>query len=254
MIRRPLMYGSVGVMAAPLAAAALNPALILPAVGVMAAVHGVAALATFNPSSRMWGPVVTDFDTLERKVWLTIDDGPSADTPQFLELLAEANASATFFVVGRTAQQHPGFLRRIHAAGHEIGCHTHTHPSGMFWSYPSSAIAREIDACVEVIAKETGTTTRLFRAPAGFRNGFVHDVLEARNMIFVGWSVRGFDGLASARADDVVRRVTARLRPGSIILMHQGHPASVQILRDLLQRLAEDGWTTALPLRSQTMR
>lgn len=254
MSRRPLLYGSVGVMAAPIAAAAARPDLILPAVGVMAAVHAVAALATFNPSSRIWGPLVTDFATRDRQVWLTIDDGPTADTPQFVELLERAGAVATFFVVGRTAERNPGMLARIRAAGHEIGCHTHSHPSGMFWSYPPAAIAREIDGCLRVIDEQTSSTTRLFRAPAGFRNGFTHDVLEAREMICVGWSVRGFDGLASARAEDVVTRVTTGLRPGAIILMHQGHPASVEILRLLLQRLSDGGWSTVLPLRSQTSR
>lgn len=254
MNRNPLLIGSIGVVAAPVAAALARPDLLVPSLGLLGAVHGLALVATFKPSSSLWGPVVTTFPTDQRRVWLTIDDGPSDDTGAFIDELNRADARATFFVVGTQAEKRRGLLRMIHRAGHDLGCHTWSHPAGMFWSYPPAAIAGEIDRCVEVIREESGHGTTLFRPPVGFRNGFVHGVLAARDMQCIGWSARGFDGFRGVKPESVVSRIMSRLQPGAIVLLHQGRPESVEILRLLLQRLTADGWSTELPLRSHTSR
>ena len=60
---------------------------------------------------------------------LSFDDGPSANTPQILDILAAHNIPATFFVLGRNAERHPDLVQRIHDEGHEIGIHTYSHPN-----------------------------------------------------------------------------------------------------------------------------
>ncbi len=66
----------------------------------------------------------------ERCVALTFDDGPDpADTPRLLDLLREKGVNATFFVVGKRADQHPEIVRRAWAEGHLIGNHTWSHYS-----------------------------------------------------------------------------------------------------------------------------
>src|SRR5476651_781445 len=74
---------------------------------------------------RWFGPVIIRFRTQKKAVWLTIDDGPHPeDTPQFLKLLKKHNAQATFFVIGRQVQKHPGLAQAILRDGHTLANHT----------------------------------------------------------------------------------------------------------------------------------
>ena len=80
---------------------------------------------------------MTHFETTQREVWLTIDDGPDpVDTPRLLEILRRFEARATFFVIGERAARFGAELEAIRAAGHEIANHTARHPSATFWCLP----------------------------------------------------------------------------------------------------------------------
>ena len=82
-----------------------------------------------HPRRRVWCACTGASRPTRPEVWLTIDDGPDPeDTPRILELLAAHGARATFFVIGENAAAHPGLIRAIAAAGHEVAHHTHTHP------------------------------------------------------------------------------------------------------------------------------
>jgi peptidoglycan-N-acetylglucosamine deacetylase len=73
--------------------------------------------------------VVTSGGKAKPAVALTFDDGPSPRyTPQILALLKHYQAQGTFFVVGRKVEEHPGLIKAMLAAGHEVGNHTYSHP------------------------------------------------------------------------------------------------------------------------------
>ena len=248
MIRRPLMTLTLGVVALPLLALIVTPGMLVPALLIALAVHAVAAFATFVPRSQIWGPVVTGFDSGERGVvWLTIDDGPADDTPEFLEVLARQNARATFFVTGRNVERRPGHVASIVEAGHEAACHTYSHPAGWFWAYTRAAARRQIVRCNALIESETSTRVVRFRPPVGFRNGFTHDVLEELGMELVSWRRRGNDGIESGRPSRVVERIVRGLAPGDVIMMHQGRPSSVAILEQLLEELRRRNLRCVVP-------
>jgi peptidoglycan/xylan/chitin deacetylase (PgdA/CDA1 family) len=169
---------------------------------------------TLVPNCQWWGPVATHFETREREVWLTIDDGPDpVQTPRILELLRDFDARATFFIIGERARKWPNELVAILAAGHEIANHTATHPSGTFWSLPPGRIAAEIDRCA--------AGTAYFRAPAGMKNFFVHPALARRNLRLIGWTVRGFDTVSND-PEAVAARIMRQTKPGAILLLHEG--------------------------------
>jgi len=65
----------------------------------------------------------------DKVLYLTFDDGPSAYTQEILDLLAQYDAKATFFVIGRAADRQPELIEAIYAAGHGLGNHTYSHPS-----------------------------------------------------------------------------------------------------------------------------
>ena len=98
------------------------------------------------------------------KVALTFDDGPDPRyTADILDTLRSRGAKATFFVVGRNADEYPGLLRRIVREGHEVGNHTYTHPN---LGLTSSLVTRfEIIATGRLLESLLNRRTALFRAP-----------------------------------------------------------------------------------------
>src|SRR3954469_13895312 len=91
---------------------------ILAALAPLFASHVLLLTATLVPNCAWWGPVMTQFQTSEREVWLTIDDGPCpAHTLAMLDVLKQFNARATFFVVGERAEKHPHLITEILTRG-----------------------------------------------------------------------------------------------------------------------------------------
>jgi peptidoglycan/xylan/chitin deacetylase (PgdA/CDA1 family) len=142
--------------------------------------------------------------------------------------------------------EHPELVRLMLARGHTVANHSQTHPSGAFWCLRPTAIARQIDECNEALTTITGETPRLFRAPVGTKNPFVHPMLSRRRMTIVGWSVRGFDSFG----DDVERvsqRIVPRVGSGSIIVMHQGRAFSVACVSRVVDELQARGYSFVIP-------
>ena len=216
------------------------------AIGVMALSHALVLWPTLRPNSQWLGPVITRFASSSKEVWLTIDDGPTGDTPALLDALDARNVNATFFVKGSLCAEHPELVRMMRARGHAIANHSQTHPSGAFWCLPPSAIGRQIDQCNAALTTITGETPRLFRAPVGMKNPFVHPILSRRNMTLIGWSVRGFDAFGDD-VERVVRRIVPRVRNGSIIVMHQGRGFSVACVSRVVDELLARGYSFVIP-------
>lgn len=226
----------------------------LATLGSMAASHAAYCYASLRANCQWCGPVVTRFMPEGEEVWLTIDDGPcSTDTPRMLDLLDAAGARATFFVRGDKARTHPELIREIVRRGHDIANHTYHHQQYSFWYASPSRVAAEIDRCNQVLHELTGQMPRRFRAPVGMANPFVHQAVAARGMRLVGWTNRGLDTLQRATSASSVRRIVRGLRPGNIVLLHEGRETksgerlNVQTLRMLLDLLAGRGWRAVVP-------
>lgn len=197
--------------------------------------HVLFLYPTLVANSQLLGPVITCFETRERELWLTIDDGPASDTPTLLDLLDARGVRATFFVKGTLADE--AGLRAITDRGHTIGNHSFSHPSGTFWCLGPRAIEREI---------ERGVPSPLFRAPVGMKNPFVHPVLAKRGMRLIGWTARGFDGTMSD-VERVVSRVVPRLAPGAIVVMHQGREWSLRCIERVIGEAQRLGYRFVIP-------
>lgn len=217
---------------------------------VMLATHALFWWGVMKPDSRMFGPVMSRLPTAEKVVWLTIDDGPSNDTPAMLDLLDAAGARATFFVVGDRAAARPGLVREMAARGHTLGNHSRSHPQAWFWALGPRRMRREIEETQAQLAGITGSPPRWFRAVVGMANPFVHAPLRDQSLTRVAWTARGFDAVAADPAA-VVARIERDLEPGAIILLHEGakHGRNVEVLALLLQRLQALGYRAVLPER-----
>jgi peptidoglycan-N-acetylglucosamine deacetylase len=194
------------------------------------------------------------FATSQREVWLTIDDGPDpVDTPRILELLARYRSRATFFVIGENVTAHPGLVRSIVVAGHDVAHHTQSHPLRSFWCASPWRGQRELDRGLAALAAEGVRPTR-FRPPAGFKNLWLGRALVERQLTCVGWSARGLERW-SRDAGAVVARLTRDVTPGAILLLHEGPrvPAAIRVhaIAGVLERLQDLGFRCVVPTAAQ---
>jgi peptidoglycan/xylan/chitin deacetylase (PgdA/CDA1 family) len=195
------------------------------------------------------GEVLTHFETPERSVWLTIDDGPNPETtPQILDLLAKQNAKATFFVIGKRAEKYPQLCRRIVSEGHAVENHTYSHPAAWWWAMPRPFVRLEISRAHQAIASATGRPPRFFRSPVGMNNLSVHPIAAELGLRVVGWSVDACDGCPVAPSS-IVTRIIRAIRPGAVILIHEsGHSRHRLItVSRLMDKLEEAGYRCLLP-------
>ena len=196
---------------------------------------GIAALyclAVLRPNSQWLGDVIRHS---AGPPLMTFDDGPDPEsTPELLDLLDARGVKAVFFLIGEHARRHPELAREIARRGHEIGNHTLTHPQATFWCAGPQRTAREIQNCQKLLAEITGTAPRYFRAPVGHRNLFTHPVAAACGLRVVGWSLRGYDADARVPTAQVIARITLKLRPRDIVLLHDGRPDAADIAAAVL--------------------
>jgi peptidoglycan/xylan/chitin deacetylase (PgdA/CDA1 family) len=183
----------------------------------------------------------------DHAVALTFDDGPDpVFTPRVLDILAQFGGRATFFVIGKRAEQYPEIIRAIAEAGHEVGNHTYTHRP--LWLLPPRQTREEIDRCTHVLTTILGEPPRYFRPPWGQSNfAAIRHSTRVRQQ-WVLWSLRGEGWVPLARPEMIVRTVARQLHPGAIIDLHDGGgfartPARlVAALPGLLRLLQERGY------------
>ena len=254
---RPTLLGFAFV--APFLALYLSRTNLLLALAPLFISHLLLLYATLVPNCQWWGPVIRSFHTSQPEVWITIDHGPSpAHTAKILDLLERFDARATFFVVGTQAEEYPHLITEILSRGHEIANHTYTHPSGMFWAAGPARTAAEIDLCAEWLRSAPDRPARLFRAPAGLRNLFLHPELARRGLALIGWTARGLDTVQREPVL-VAEKILRETKPGAIILLHEGHRLAKdpefhpRCLELTLNGLAERGYRFVIPRLEQLM-
>ena len=215
---------------------------------LMVASHALFLVPVFLPNSRFYAPVLSRLPGTAPQVWLTIDDGPSAETPAVLDLLDRYHAKATFFMVGERAAAQPAQVRQVLARGHELGNHSHRHPQTRFWRLGPATMADEIARCQQALADIAGSPPRWYRSVVGMTNPFVAPALKRCGLTRVGWSARGFDGV-DCQPQVVIDRIVAQLRPGAIVLLHEGaaHGHNLAIIEAVLQALQARGLEAVLP-------
>jgi peptidoglycan/xylan/chitin deacetylase (PgdA/CDA1 family) len=217
-------------------------------VALMIASHMLLVWGTLLPGSALLGPLRSRVNTSRREVWLTIDDGPSADTLPILDLLDAHGAKATFFLIGEHAAAQPALVAEIGRRGHGIGNHTASHPASWFWAAGPATIRRQIGDAQRTLTELSGSPPTFFRAVVGMANVFVAAELERQGLTRVGWTARGFDSVIANPAA-VWAHLHRNLRPGAIVLLHEGaaHGKNVAIVAHALQQLDRHGYRCVLP-------
>ncbi|MBI2958620.1 MAG: polysaccharide deacetylase family protein [Chloroflexi bacterium] len=184
----------------------------------------------------------------KKRVFLTFDDGPCDPfTAQVLDVLKDNGARATFFVCGMNVERYPTLARRVVGEGHSIGNHTYSHSKARAFT---GIWGNEIERAQAAIEAITGVQTRTFRPPWGLMRPWLARRLEASGYRCYLWDMWARDWEKPGRAV-IARRVVDRVRPGSIVLLHDGEKAlaatdrsqTVLALQDIIAALARQGYS-----------
>ena len=173
---------------------------------------------------------------VDKCVALTFDDGPGQFTGRLLDELSEAEAHATFFVLGENVKKYPDEAKRIVDEGHQIGSHSWDHKD--ITTLTAEGIEHEVDWTDQAVQDAAGVTPGVFRPPYG-AHGVVYDRLIAKPLVL--WDVDTLDW----KHHDPVKTVDIAMdevHNGSIVLMHDIHESSVQAVPDLVQALRKAGY------------
>lgn len=246
----PLVLAGTAVSAAAVVTPAAAPGRWPLALAALAGAHLVMGAAGMAPRSSLLGPNLTRLppDAAEGAVALTFDDGPDPEvTPAVLELLDQAGARASFFLIGHRAQAHPELVKEIVRRGHRVENHTQHHPNA-FAAFGPWRTGREIDGAQRTLTPLAGRAPLYFRPPAGFRSPLLEPLLARRGLTLATWTRRGFD-TRERNPGKVLGRLVHNLAPGDILLLHDGNaarttsgrPVLLEVLPYLLDRLARDG-------------
>jgi peptidoglycan/xylan/chitin deacetylase (PgdA/CDA1 family) len=152
-------------------------------------------------------------------VALTFDDGPHPQgTTQVLEILREAGAPATFFLVGEQVERRPALVAEIVAAGHRVELHCHRHRNLL--RLTASQLLDDADRARAAIEEAGGQAIADYRPPYGIFSGAGLRAVRRRGWRPVLWSQWGRDWARRATAESIARRSTAPTRAGDILLLH----------------------------------
>jgi peptidoglycan/xylan/chitin deacetylase (PgdA/CDA1 family) len=153
------------------------------------------------------------------KVAITFDDGPDADvTPRLLDVLAAEDVRATFFLLVNRAEIRPDLVRRIVAAGHEVGLHGWDHQR--LTARPAAVLTRHLDEARARLEAIAGQPVRFLRPPFGAQNLRTYVAARRAGLEVVVWSADAMDWV-DQRVDEVAARAAAQVEPGGILLLHE---------------------------------
>ena len=184
------------------------------------------AYASLWPGSRLFGRALTA-PARPGELALTFDDGPNRQwTPALLDLLAEHDARATFFLVGSGAQAEPELVRRVAAAGHVVGNHSWSHPN--LAQCGAARIREELRRTQEALEQTLGAPVRWFRPPYGARRPAVFRIARELGLEPVLWNAMTTDWKQcsaeriAARLGAKIERAQRRGRAANVVL-HDGN-------------------------------
>lgn len=177
----------------------------------------------------------------DKKIALTIDAAWEDDkTPFILEELAKNNIKATFYLCGFWVEKYPEHVKAIHAAGHEIGNHSATHPH--MNQLNAGKINDELKIYDDMIEKLTGVRSKTFRAPYGEYNDNVILTVRGAGYIPVQWSIDTIDWKPERSAQTILDTVIPKLAPGCIILCHNNGFKIQEYLPQLIKTALDKGY------------
>lgn len=201
---------------------------------------GFAALTEFVQSSAQQLKVSQSLASIpqaDNYIALTFDDGPTGATEEYpegltvhlLDELKARNVYATFMVCGYRLEQFNSHATRYLAEGHEIGNHTMTHPRETLKGYTEEQVISEIVEASDSILRYCGAKPTLFRPVGGdYTNEAVVKVATEQGLPIVNWDIDTYDWQNKDDQDAIKSNIVDNVQDGSIVLMHDLYPGTIE--------------------------
>ena len=180
---------------------------------------------------------IYNVQTEERKVAFTMNCAWNADDIDLiLKTLKDNNTKITFFMVGNWIEKYPEAVKKIYDDGHEIASHSNTHPHVNNLSYEKNI--EEIEKSNDRIQKITGKRTIIYRTPYGEYNDTVIKAATDKGYYTIQWNLDTLDynGLTG---DEMWNRIKDKIKPGDIILSHNGTKNTANCLDMLIKNIKQ---------------
>lgn len=171
------------------------------------------------------------------KIAITFDDGPHPYyTEQLLDGLKERGAKASFFVMGKQAEEYPELVLRMYEEGHLVGNHTYSHVQ--LGENNREAFKAELIRTNELLSGITGEEPQYVRPPYGsWDKSFETELM----MIPVLWTIDPMDW-CSSDVNGIVRKVTKKAQENAVILMHDEYKSTVTAALEIVDILQKQGY------------
>lgn len=198
-----------------------------------------------------------------RYVYLTFDDGPSSNTDEILDILAQYNVKATFFVCGKPDSRYTDVYKRIVDEGHTLGMHSYSHKY--------SVIYESLDSFKEDLIKlriflyeTTGQMSSFYRFPGGSSNDVssvdMHELvnyLDESDITFFDWNVSAGDDRAGADKTTIYNNIVNNIPrfKHCVVLMHDAadKKATVEALPEIIEAIQGMDDTVIVPITGDTL-
>ena len=181
-------------------------------------------------------------ETEEKKVALSFDAaGGNVDTQELLDILAKYNVRATFFMTGGWVESYPEDVKKIQAAGNDLGNHSENHKN--MSQLTDEQCQEELMKVHNKVKELTGVEMNLFRPPYGDYDNHVITNAKACGYYAIQWSVDSLDW-KDYGVDSIIKTVTEHkeLKNGAIILMHNGAKYTHEALPTVIEKLQAAGY------------
>lgn len=182
----------------------------------------------------------------EKILYLTFDCGfENGNTEAILDALKKHDAPATFFVVGHYLETAPELVKRMAEEGHLVGNHTYHHPD-MSRISSEEAFRKEMDDTASLYREITGEDMPMFyRPPQGKYSRENLAMAKKLGYSTFFWSLAYVDWKQDAQPapEEALKKLTDRVHPGAIVLLHNTSKTNGRILDELLSKWEEMGYT-----------
>lgn len=197
-------------------------------------------------------------------VYLTFDDGPSAETDRILDILKEYNVKATFFVIGKTDENSVKAYQRIVEEGHTLGMHSYSHQYAQVYA-SREAFEDDLTSLQDYLFSITGMESTFYRFPGGSSNKVskipmsdLIQCLEERNITYFDWNVSSGDASGTQLSsqtiiNNVMSGINGKLK-NYVVLFHDSatKKTTVDALPEILEQLQAMEHTQILPITGDT--
>lgn len=225
-------------------------------------IYDIESIETFAPGSETKHFKEDPED--KKKVYLTFDDGPSSNTDKILDILAEYNVKATFFVIGKDKESFEESYKRIADEGHTLGMHSYSHRYSEVYA-SKEAFKKDLLTLQEYIYDTTGVWSRFYRFPGGSSNTVsptpvteLIEYLNSEGIVYFDWNIASGDAVEGTLSAGTI---TANCLSGidkydtCVILLHDARDrrTTVEALPMIIEGILKRGDCELLPITDETM-